>query len=379
MLNNIGKREAKKNMIVKTSESVFRGHPDKICDQVADGILDAFLKDDKESRVAIECMIKDNLFIIVGEVSSKAEIDYEAVAKEILDEIGLNSEEFNFLIKVSEQSSDISLGVDKEGAGDQGIMYGYATKETKELLPLPYVLSRNIAKRMDQVNRLNPTIFGIDGKCQVSVCYDENNKPTFISTIVVSAQTKPSIARDVYEPYILDVIEMVIPSHLTDITTTILINPTGEFVKGGSFADSGLTGRKLQVDSYGTIARHGGGAFSGKDYTKVDRSAAYYARYVARSLVEADICDEVEVSVAYAIGVPFPVAVDIKAVNSTFTNDELRTLINNEFDFSPKNIIKELKLKEVNYSPLACYGHFGNVDTHAPWEKSKPLYGQSKI
>jgi len=362
-------------MIVKTSESVFRGHPDKICDQVADGILDAFLKDDKESRVAIECMIKDNLFIIVGEVSSRAEIDYESVAKEVLDEIGLNSEEFNFLIKVSEQSSDISLGVDKEGAGDQGIMYGYATKETKELLPLPYVLSRNIAKRMDQVNRLNPTIFGIDGKCQVSVCYDENNIPTFVSTIVVSAQTKPGIARDVYEPYILEVIEMVIPSHLADITTTILINPTGEFVKGGSYADSGLTGRKLQVDSYGTIARHGGGAFSGKDYTKVDRSAAYYARYVARSLVEADLCDEVEVSVAYAIGVPFPVAVDVKAVNSKFTNDELRTLINNEFDFSPKNIIKELKLQEVRYSPLACYGHFGNVDTYAPWEDVKHIYG----
>jgi S-adenosylmethionine synthetase len=352
-------------MIVKTSEAVFKGHPDKVCDQIADGLLDVLLSHDKDSRVAIECLIKDNFVVIAGEVTSNYSIDYAKETKRILEEIGY-TDDFEIIVKVSEQSNDIKVGVDNLGAGDQGIMYGYATNETKEYLPLPYVFSRNIAIRMDEINRHYPSIFGLDGKCQVSIVYD-GDKARHISTVIVSAQTKLGINREEYEPYILEVLEEVLPSDLTDTSTLILINPTGEFITGGPYADSGVTGRKLQVDSYGTLALHGGGAYSGKDYTKVDRSGAYFARYVAKAIVKAGLADSVEVSVAYAIGVPFPVMVDVKAMNSEFSNDELRKIINKVFDFAPSSIIKELKLKEQTYQPLAAYGHFGNKDY--PWEE----------
>ncbi len=352
-------------MNVKTSEAVFRAHPDKICDQVSDGVLDAILSKDKESRVAIECLIKDDLLVVAGEVTTSHQIDYVEVAKDTLNHIGLDANEFQILVKVSEQSKDISKGVDQLGAGDQGIMYGYATNETKEFLPLSYVVARNIARSMDIVNRENPEIFGLDGKCQVSIVY-EDEQPKHISTIVVSAQTKPGVERKTYEQFIHDVIEEVVPCDLTDINTLILINPTGEFVKGGSFADSGVTGRKLQVDTYGTIVPHGGGAFSGKDYTKVDRSGAYYCRYVAKAIVKAGLATACEVSVAYAIGVPFPVSIDVKGHGTSFTNDQLRIIINRLFDFSPSNIIKELKLKKQSYQSLAEYGHFGYL--YYPWE-----------
>ncbi|MDD4154432.1 MAG: methionine adenosyltransferase [Bacilli bacterium] len=352
-------------MEIKTSEAVFKGHPDKVCDQIADGLLDVLLSHDKDSRVAIECLIKDNFVIVAGEVTSSFEIDYANETRRILDDIGY-TDAFEIIVKVSEQSNDIKVGVDNLGAGDQGIMYGYATDETKEYLPLPYVLSRNIAKRMDEINRHNPSIFGLDGKCQVSIVY-EGDKARHISTVVVSAQTKPGISREEYEPYILEVLEEVLPSDLTDTSTLILINPTGEFVTGGPNSDSGVTGRKLQVDSYGTLTRHGGGAYSGKDYTKVDRSGAYFARYVAKAVVKANLATSCHVSVAYAIGVPFPVMVDVKAKNSEFSNDELRKIINKVFDFAPSNIIKELKLKEQRYQALSTYGHFGNKDY--PWEE----------
>lgn len=345
-------------MRIKTSEAVFKGHPDKVCDQIVDGLLDVLLSHDKDSRVAIECLIKDNFVVIAGEVTSNYSIDYKKESNRILEEIGY-TDDFEIIVKVSQQSNDIKVGVDKLGAGDQGIMYGYATNETKECLPLPYVLSRNIAKRMDEVNRKYPTIFGLDGKCQVSIVY-EGDKARHISTVVVSAQTKPGVSREEYEPYILEVLEEVLPSDLTDTSTLILINPTGEFVTGGPSADSGVTGRKLQVDSYGTLALHGGGAYSGKDYTKVDRSGAYYARYVAKAIVRAKLARSCHVSVAYAIGVPFPVMIDVKAKNSQFSNDELRKIINKVFDFAPSNIIKVLNLKEQSYYPLAAYGHFGN-------------------
>lgn len=346
-------------MHITTSEAVFKGHPDKICDQVADAILDAILKEDNESRVAIECLVKDELFVIAGEVTTTANISYDEIARNTLADIGLDTSEYSFLVKVSKQSEDISQGVDKLGAGDQGIMYGYATNETEEILPLSYVIARNIAKRMDEVNRANPDIFGLDGKCQVSIVYDDKGDAIDVSTVVVSAQTKSGVSRETYEPFIYEVIEEIVPSHLADTSTLILINPTGEFVKGGSYADSGLTGRKLQVDSYGTIVPHGGGAFSGKDYTKVDRSGAYYARYVAKAIVKAGLAKTCEVSVAYAIGVPFPVSLDVKVTGSEYSNNEIRAIINKLFDFSPSNIIKELKLKEVPYQPLATYGHFG--------------------
>lgn len=354
-----------KNMRISTSEAVFRAHPDKICDQVSDGILDALLFKDKDSRVAIECLIKDNLLVVAGEVTSTNQIDYEVTAREVLNQVGLNENEFEILVKVSEQSKDISRGVDKLGAGDQGIMYGYATNETKEFLPLTYVLARNIARNMDIVNRENPDVFGLDGKCQVSIVY-EKDKPKHISTVVVSAQTKPGVERNVYEKYIHYVVEEVLPSDLVDINTLILINPTGEFVKGGSHADSGVTGRKLQVDTYGTIVPHGGGAFSGKDYTKVDRSGAYYCRYIAKAIVKSGLANACEVSVAYAIGVPFPVSIDVKARGSFISNDHLRTIVNRIFDFSPSNIIKELKLKQQTYQSLSEYGHFGYLSY--PWE-----------
>ena len=352
-------------MKVKTSEAVFKGHPDKVCDQIADGLLDVLLSHDKDSRVAIECLIKDNFVVIAGEVTSNYTIDYAKETKRILEEIGY-TDDFEVIVKVSEQSNDIKIGVDHLGAGDQGIMYGYATNETKECLPLPYVLSRNIAKRMDEVNRQYSSIFGLDGKCQVSIVY-ESDKARHISTVIVSAQTKPGVSREEYEPYIIEALEEVLPCDLTDTSTLILINPTGEFVTGGPYADSGVTGRKLQVDSYGTLALHGGGAYSGKDYTKVDRSGAYFARYVAKAIIKAKLATSCQVSVAYAIGVPFPVMVDVKAKNSEFSNDELRKIINKVFDFAPSNIIKELKLKEQTYQPLAIYGHFGSKDY--PWEE----------
>ena len=352
-------------MIIKTSEAVFKGHPDKVCDQIADGLLDVLLSHDKESRVAIECLIKENFVFIAGEVTSNYSIDYVQETRRILDEIGYN-DAFEIIVKVSQQSNDIKIGVDKFGAGDQGIMYGYAIDETKEYLPLPYVLSRNIAKRMDEVNREHSSIFGLDGKCQVSVVY-EKDKAVHISTVVVSAQTKPGISREEYEPYILEVLEEVLPSDLTDTSTLILINPTGEFVTGGPYADSGLTGRKLQVDSYGTLAEHGGGAYSGKDYTKVDRSGAYYARYVAKAVVKAKLASSCKISVAYAIGVPFPVMINVDAEKCIHSNDELRKIVNKVFDFAPSNIIKELGLKEQLYQPLSTYGHFGNKDYS--WEE----------
>lgn len=355
-------------MHITTSEVVFKGHPDKICDQVADAILDAILKEDNESRVAIECLVKDELFVIAGEVTTRANISYEEIARNTLADIGLDASEYSFLVKVSKQSEDIGQGLDKLGAGDQGIMYGYATDETEEMLPLSYVIARNIAKRMDEVNRAHADVFGLDGKCQVSIVYDDEGEAVHVSTIVVSAQTKPGVGRETYEPFIYGVIEEIVPSHLANASILILINPTGEFVKGGSYADSGLTGRKLQVDSYGTIVPHGGGAFSGKDYTKVDRSGAYYARYVAKAIVKAGLAKTCEVSVAYAIGVPFPVSLDVKVTGSEYSNDDIRTIINKLFDFSPVNIIEELKLKEVSYQPLAKYGHFGF--SFYPWERT---------
>lgn len=363
-------------MIIKTSEAVFKGHPDKVCDQIADGLLDVLLSNDKESRVAIECLIKDNFVVIAGEVTSNYSIDYAKETKRILEEIGYN-DEFEIIVKVSQQSNDIKIGVDNLGAGDQGIMYGYATNETKEYLPLPYVLSRNIAKRMDEVNRQYSSIFGLDGKCQVSIVY-EGDKARHISTVVVSAQTKQGINREEYEPYILEVLEEVLPSDLTDTSTLILINPTGEFITGGPYADSGVTGRKLQVDSYGTLTLHGGGAYSGKDYTKVDRSGAYFARYVAKALVKAKLVRSCHVSVAYAIGVPFPVMIDVKAENSEYSDDKLRKIVNKVFNFAPSNIIKELNLKEQSYYPLAAYGHFGSKDY--PWEEvSEEVINRLKV
>ena len=264
-------------MKVLTSEMVFKGHPDKICDEISDSILDAYLEQDKKSRVAVETLIKDDMVVIAGEVTSKAIVNVKEIAEDVLIKLGYKDlDKYRFVVRISMQSPDIALGVDKDGAGDQGIMYGYATDETFELMPLPIVLARRIAIKMDELTKHIPQFFGSDGKCQVSVEYNGNDEPVRASTIVVSQQTTKEATREFYESFIInECIKKVVPPEFIDENTKILINPTGEFIKGGPYADCGLTGRKIICDTYGGVGRHGGGAFSGKDATKVDRSAAY--------------------------------------------------------------------------------------------------------
>jgi len=354
--------------MIKTSESVLRGHPDKICDQVADYILTELIKQDKDTRAGIECLIKDELLVIAGEITTKAVVDYKKLAKACLEDIGLDSSEFDILEKISVQSTDIALGVDKGGAGDQGIMYGYAETGTEELMPLPIVLSRKLALGLDELNTKEPEVFGKDGKCQVSIRY-EDDKPIEIKAVVVSLQTRPGIVRDSYEPLIRKVIDESIPNQLINDETKILINPTGEFVKGGSYADSGLTGRKLQCDSYGGLALHGGGAWSGKDFSKVDRSASYYARYIAKNVVAAGLASKCEIGIVYAIGIKEPVSVSINTFGtSAFDEETLLRLIHNLFDFRPSSITREIGV--FDFFELASYGHVGVLIETLPWERT---------
>jgi S-adenosylmethionine synthetase len=347
-------------MQVITSESVFSGHPDKVCDQISDAILDAILEQDKNARVAVETAIKDDLVFVFGEVTTTAKVDYADIAKSKLREIGYE-ESFKVMEKISKQSPDIALGVDsteshEQGAGDQGIMFGYACNETQELMPLPIILANQISKEMDKARKEQYAhIFGPDGKCQVSVLY-EKGKPKKVQTIVVSAQTKSWIRRELYEDIIIKEAE-------------ILINPTGEFVIGGPYADSGLTGRKIIVDTYGGYAKHGGGAFSGKDVSKVDRSAAYYARLVAKAVVGAGLATHCEIQLGYVIGIAKPVSVYVNTFNSgVISDDKIQDLINQTFDFRPQHIKKELELDRVKFQELAKYGHFGRDDLNVRWE-----------
>ena len=353
--------------MIKTSESVLKGHPDKICNGVADYILTELLKQDKDTRAGIECLIKDELLVIAGEVSTKAVVNYKELAKACLEDIGLNSNEFEILEKISAQSSDIALGVDIGGAGDQGIMYGYAEGGTEELMPLPVVLSRKLAVRLDELNTKETTLFGKDGKCQVSVKYDKDI-PVAVTSVVVSLQIKPGIKREIYEVLILKVIKETFSSELINSETKILINPTGEFVKGGSYADSGLTGRKLQCDSYGGLALHGGGAWSGKDFSKVDRSASYYARYIAKNIVAANLADKCEIGIAYAIGIKEPVSFSINTFETgAISEDKLLEIIHQVFNFEPKRITEEINYQ--NLYELSSYGHVGVHLDELPWER----------
>lgn len=364
-------------MKIITSEAVFRGHPDKICDQISDAILDECLEQDENSRVAIETLIKNNLIVIAGEVTTKADVDYKRIALEVLEDLGYEDlEDFDFVIEVSKQSPDIALGVNKDGAGDQGIMYGYACSDDHELMPLPILLARRIAIKMDSLTRGLRELFGADGKCQVSVKYDENDHPIEITTIIVSQQTRENLDREFYTSFIYnECIKNVIPQGLITKDTKILINPTGEFVKGGAYADSGLTGRKIICDTYGGVGRHGGGAFSGKDCSKVDRSAAYYARYVAKNIVASGLARKCEVQVAYAIGVAKPVAVNIDAFGtSKLSNDELKDIVLKFFNFSPKAIRTEIINHDVCFQELAEYGHIGREDIDVPWERTNKAY-----
>jgi methionine adenosyltransferase len=372
-----------------TSESVTEGHPDKICDQIADSILDEILKQDPESRVACEVATTTGLILIMGEVSTNAYVDMQKIARETVKEIGYDRAKYGFdcetcgvIVAIDEQSKDIAMGVDKKskdnsdekdtGAGDQGLMFGFASNETKEFMPYPISLAHKLAKRLTEVRKkgilkyLRP-----DGKTQVSVEYDENDKPVRIDAVVLSTQhdeevTQEQIHADI-KKYVFD---EVLPKDMIDKDTKFFINPTGRFVIGGPHGDSGVTGRKIIVDTYGGYARHGGGAFSGKDYTKVDRSASYAARYVAKNIVAAGLADKCEIQLSYAIGVSEPTSISVTTFGTGKLSDEkICEIVKKEFDLRPASIIKTLDLKKPMYKQTAAYGHFGRDDLDLTWER----------
>lgn len=378
-----------------TSESVSEGHPDKVADQISDAILDAILAKDPNGRVACETTVTTGLVLVVGEISTTAYVDIQKVVRDTIIKIGYDRPELGFdgnncavLIDIDEQSPDIAGGVDtalevrengsKEkdeldqiGAGDQGLMFGFAINETPELMPLPISLAHKLMRRVAKL-RKDKTLPWLrpDAKAQVTVEYDENNKPKRIDTVVISTQTDDQVDNEVIRSSMInDVIKKVIPSKYLDENTKFLINPSGRFVIGGPKGDSGLTGRKIIVDTYGGYARHGGGAFSGKDLTKVDRSASYAARYVAKNIVAAGLADQCEIQVAYAIGVAHPVSVMVDTANTGKVSDELLVeAIRNTFDLRPAGIIKMLDLRRPIYGQTAAYGHFGRTDIDLPWE-----------
>ncbi len=357
-----------------TSESVTEGHPDKICDKIADKILDSALVQDKYSKMAVEATIKDDLILIYGEAKTKAKLNYEEIAKGVLKDIGYD-EEFNIMTKISEQSVEINSAVmkDKVCAGDQGIMFGYATIETPTLIPLPIYYANKLAKQLtdtrksDKNSPLKP-----DGKTQVTVEY-EDDIPKRIDTIIIASQHIKEITQEKLREYIIkNVIEKVIPKKLVDSDTKYLINTSGSFTIGGPFGDSGTTGRKIVVDTYGGFAKVGGGCFSSKDPSKVDRSAAYYARFVAKNVVAHHLCSKCEIELAYAIGKEDPISLYINTFNTNkVPMEKIYEYVNDNFDFTVDNIIKELDLLRPIYYDLASYGHFGRDDLDLPWEKIK--------
>jgi len=357
-----------------TSEAVTEGHPDKICDKISDKILDASLSQDKISKMAVETTIKDNFVLIYGEANTKANIDYEKVAKEVLKEIGY-TEEFDVLVKVSKQSNEIFEAVAKDEicAGDQGIMFGYACNETKEAMPLSISLANKLCKQLAKVRKTrNDGILKPDGKSQVTVEYI-NDIPVRVDTIIIATQHKEGITnKELYDIIMPEVIEKIIPANYLDENTKILINTSGSFTIGGPFGDSGTTGRKIVVDTYGGVSKVGGGCFSSKDPSKVDRSAAYYARYVAKNVVMHGFSKRLEIELAYAIGLSNPISVHINTFGTELKPvSEINEYVTNNFDFSVDNIIKELDLLRPIYYDLAAYGHFGREDLDLPWEKIK--------
>ncbi|MFI3283975.1 MAG: methionine adenosyltransferase [Erysipelotrichaceae bacterium] len=343
-----------------TSESVTSGHPDKICDWVSDHILDAALYYDPNSKMAVETTIKDNFILIYGEANTKAEIDYAAIAKNVLKKVG-HEEEFEVLVKVSNQSAEINHAVEQSetAAGDQGLMFGYACNETEDFMPLPIHLAHRLAERLEQVRRETPCLRP-DGKTQVTVEYD-GDIPKRVETIVVSTQHTEDVSQDEIKEIIMEkVIKPSIDAKYLDENTNYLINPSGSFIVGGPFGDSGTTGRKIVVDTYGGKGHIGGGCFSSKDPSKVDRSAAYYTRFVAKNIVANGLCDKIEVQVAYAIGKQNPVSVNIETFNTNHIEDEkIIKIIEKNFDFSVGNIIKQLDLLQPIYHKTSNYGHFG--------------------
>ena len=361
-----------------TSESVTDGHPDKICDQISDAVLDAILAEDKNGRVACECCCTTGMVMIMGEITTSAKIDIPSIARQVICDIGYDSPEKGFdghtcaiLTTIDKQSPDIALGVDRQGAGDQGMMFGYACRETPELMPLPISLAHKLAAQLTKV-RADGTLPYLrpDGKTQVTVEYAEDGTPVRIDAVVVSSQhaayiETETLRRDIEK----NVIREIIPADMMDDKTKIFINPTGRFVTGGPQGDSGLTGRKIIVDTYGGYSRHGGGAFSGKDPTKVDRSAAYAARYMAKNIVAAGLADKCEVEIAYAIGVDEPVSVFVDSFGTGIIPDsEIAAAANEVFDLRPASIIKELDLRRPIYRQVAALGHVGRTDIDLPWE-----------
>lgn len=384
-----------KEKLLFTSESVTEGHPDKVCDAVSDAILDALVAEDPMSRVACETATCTGFVLITGEITSKAHIDYQKVVRETVKEIGYDKAEYGFdantcavFVAIDEQSADIAMGVDKAleakenkmseeeleaiGAGDQGMMFGYATDETEEYMPYPIALAHKLTKKLTEV-RKNGTLPYLrpDGKSQVSVQYDEEGKPIRLEAVVLSTQHDEDVSQEQIHADIKKyVFEPVLPATLLDEETKYFINPTGRFVIGGPHGDAGLTGRKIIVDTYGGYARHGGGAFSGKDCTKVDRSAAYAARYVAKNIVAAGLAHKCEIQLSYAIGVAQPTSVRVDTFGTGKISElELVRIVRENFDLRPAGIIKMLDLRRPIYKQTAAYGHFGRNDLDLPWEK----------
>ena len=376
-----------------TSESVTAGHPDKVCDCISDAVLDSILEQDKNAHVACETTVTTGMVLIMGEISTTAKVDVAAIARKVINDIGYNNPEYGFdgnscavLTSIDAQSPDIAMGVNESlelldgendidnqiGAGDQGMMFGFASDETDELMPLPVSLAHKLSKQLTKV-RKDGTLSYLrpDGKTQVTVEYDDD-KAVKADTIVVSTQHDPDVTlRQIREDIINYVITPVIPENLMSDSTKIFVNPTGRFVIGGPVGDAGLTGRKIIVDTYGGYSRHGGGAFSGKDPTKVDRSAAYYARYIAKNIVAAGLARKAEVQLAYAIGVAHPVSVMVDTFGtSEYTNEQISNAVSKVFDCRPNSIINQLKLRETKYLPLAAYGHMGREELGVMWEKT---------
>ena len=378
-----------------TSESVTEGHPDKMCDQISDAILDALLEKDPMSRVACETAVTTGLVLVMGEITTNAYVDIQKTVRETIREIGYDRAKYGFdcdtcgvIVAIDEQSADIALGVNKAleakenkmsdeeldaiGAGDQGMMFGFASNETPEYMPYPIALAHKMARKLSEV-RKNGTLPYLrpDGKTQVTVEYDENGCPKRLDAVVLSTQHDESVSQEqIHEDIKKYVFDAVIPQEMVDGDTKFFINPTGRFVIGGPHGDSGLTGRKIIVDSYGGYARHGGGAFSGKDCTKVDRSAAYAARYVAKNMVAAGLADKCEIQLSYAIGVAHPTSIMVDTFGTgKLGNDKLVEIIRENFDLRPAGIIKMLDLRRPIYKQTAAYGHFGRNDLDLPWEK----------
>ena len=357
-----------------TSESVTEGHPDKISDNISDAILDALMEQDPMSRVACETAITTDYVLIMGEITTKAKVDYEKIARETIREIGYDSDEKGFNcdtckvnVLLDSQSADIAMG-----AGDQGMMFGYATNETDEYMPYPIALAHKLTKKLTEVRKDGTLPYlRADGKSQVTVEYDENGRPVHVNAVVISSQHAAEVSQEqIHEDIRKYVIDPVVPQELTDENTKYFINPTGRFVIGGPNGDSGLTGRKIIVDTYGGYARHGGGAFSGKDCTKVDRSAAYAARYVAKNIVAAGLADKCEIQLSYAIGVAQPTSIMVDTFGTGKLSDEkLVEIIRENFDLRPAGIIKMLDLRRPIYKQTAAYGHFGRNELNLPWEQ----------